>query len=61
MGFRHGEGGDQHSIEHTERRVREEVAKWPDGTYEAEVLIDHDTRAPGTSGSMWPAPCRATN
>lgn len=32
-----------HSIEHTERRVREEVAKWPDGTYEATVLIDHDT------------------
>lgn len=32
-----------HSIEHTERRVREEVAKWPDGTYEAIVLIDHDT------------------
>ena len=32
-----------HAIEHTERRVREEVAKWPDGTYEAEVLIDHDT------------------
>jgi N-methylhydantoinase B len=32
-----------HSIDHTERRVREEVAKWPDGTYEAEVLIDHDT------------------
>ncbi|GGB94080.1 N-methylhydantoinase [Novosphingobium endophyticum] len=32
-----------HSIEHTERRVREEVSKWPDGTYEATVLIDHDT------------------
>ena len=32
-----------HSIDHTERRVREEVAKWPDGTYGAEVLIDHDT------------------
>lgn len=32
-----------HSIEHTERRVREEVARWPDGTYEATVLIDHDT------------------
>jgi N-methylhydantoinase B len=32
-----------HSIEHTERRVREEVAKWPDGDYEATVLIDHDT------------------
>jgi N-methylhydantoinase B len=32
-----------HSIEHTERRVREEVAKWPDGSYEATVLIDHDT------------------
>ena len=32
-----------HSISHTERRVREEVAKWPDGSYEATVLIDHDT------------------
>ncbi|MBW8783597.1 MAG: hydantoinase B/oxoprolinase family protein [Novosphingobium sp.] len=32
-----------HSIEHTEKRFREEVAKWPDGTYEATVLIDHDT------------------
>lgn len=32
-----------HSIEHTERRVREEVSKWPDGAYEATVLIDHDT------------------
>lgn len=32
-----------HSIEHTERRVREEVAKWPDGCHEATVWIDHDT------------------
>lgn len=32
-----------HSIEHTERRVREEVAKWPDGRHEAAVWIDHDT------------------
>lgn len=31
------------SIEHTERRVREEVAKWPDGAYPATVFIDHDT------------------
>lgn len=31
------------SIDQTERRVREEVARWPDGTYEATVLIDHDT------------------
>lgn len=35
--------GINHSIEHTERRVREEVSKWPDGSYEATVLIDHDT------------------
>ncbi|MBW2293308.1 MAG: hydantoinase B/oxoprolinase family protein, partial [Deltaproteobacteria bacterium] len=27
----------------TERRFREEVAAWPDGSYEATVLIDHDT------------------
>ncbi|MDG2001769.1 MAG: hydantoinase B/oxoprolinase family protein [Novosphingobium sp.] len=32
-----------HSIEHTQRRVREEVGKWADGAYEATVLIDHDT------------------
>ncbi|MFC0204366.1 hydantoinase B/oxoprolinase family protein [Novosphingobium soli] len=31
------------SIEHTEKRVREEVAKWPDGRHEATVFIDHDT------------------
>ena len=32
-----------HSIAQTERRAREEVTKWPDGSYEATVLIDHDT------------------
>jgi len=32
-----------YNIAHTERRLREEVAKWRDGSYEAEVLIDHDT------------------
>lgn len=32
-----------HSIDHTEQRVREEVARWTDGRYEAEVFIDHDT------------------
>jgi len=32
-----------YSIEHTEQRVREEVGKWPDGTYAADVFIDHDT------------------
>ena len=32
-----------YNIEHTERRLREEVAKWPDGKYSADVLIDHDT------------------
>jgi N-methylhydantoinase B len=32
-----------YSIDHTERRVREEVATWRDGSYEATVLIDHDT------------------
>jgi len=32
-----------HSIEFSERRLREEVARWRDGTYEATVLIDHDT------------------
>jgi N-methylhydantoinase B len=32
-----------HSIDHTERRMREEFAAWPDGSYEGTVLIDHDT------------------
>jgi len=31
------------NIAETERRFRGEVARWPDGRYEAEVLIDHDT------------------
>jgi N-methylhydantoinase B len=31
------------NIAETERRFRAEVAGWPDGRYEAEVLIDHDT------------------
>ena len=30
-------------VEDTERRFREEVAEWKDGSYEATVLIDHDT------------------
>ncbi|MFM5930644.1 MAG: hydantoinase B/oxoprolinase family protein [Novosphingobium sp.] len=32
-----------HSIAHTERRMRDEFAAWPDGAYEATVLIDADT------------------
>ncbi|MFD1611514.1 hydantoinase B/oxoprolinase family protein [Sphingomonas tabacisoli] len=32
-----------HAIADSERRFREEVARWPDGTYDAQVLIDHDT------------------
>jgi N-methylhydantoinase B len=32
-----------YNIDHTEQRFREEVQKWPDGTYEADVFIDHDT------------------
>jgi N-methylhydantoinase B len=31
------------NIGETERRFREEVASWPDGSYEADVWIDHDT------------------
>lgn len=45
-----------HSIEHTERRVREEVTKWPDGDYEATVLIDHDTA--GTKDIQVHVTCR---
>ncbi len=33
-----------YNIEHTEKRLRQEIAKWPDGRYEAKVLIDHDTQ-----------------
>ncbi|MEJ2820893.1 hydantoinase B/oxoprolinase family protein, partial [Streptococcus pneumoniae] len=29
-------------IEYTERRVREEISSWPDGTYTAETYADHD-------------------
>jgi N-methylhydantoinase B len=32
-----------YNIDHTEKRFRGEIAKWPDGRYEAEVFIDHDT------------------
>ena len=32
-----------HSIAHTERRMKEEFSTWPDGTYEGTVLIDADT------------------
>jgi N-methylhydantoinase B len=32
----------RHSIEYAERRFREEVASWPDGTYEADAWVDHD-------------------
>jgi N-methylhydantoinase B len=32
-----------YNIEHSEQRLRAEVARWRDGTYEATVLIDHDT------------------
>jgi N-methylhydantoinase B len=31
------------NIAETERRFRAEVARWPDGRYEADVWIDHDT------------------
>ena len=31
------------NISETERRFREAVARWPDGSYDADVFIDHDT------------------
>lgn len=31
-------------IEYSARRFREEVAKWPDGEYEADVYVDHDPK-----------------
>ena len=42
---RHGKGAVlaavDHNIEHATRRFRSEVASWPDGTYEADVYVDH--------------------
>jgi N-methylhydantoinase B len=32
------------NIDLTEKLVREQVAKWPDGRYEGEAFIDHDTQ-----------------
>ena len=32
----------EHSIGYAERRFRDEVAAWPDGTYEADAYVDHD-------------------
>jgi N-methylhydantoinase B len=32
----------EHSIAYAARRFREEVASWPDGTYEADAWVDHD-------------------
>lgn len=32
-----------YNIDYTEKRFREEIAKWPDGSYAADVFIDHDT------------------
>ncbi|MEE2732044.1 MAG: hydantoinase B/oxoprolinase family protein [Pseudomonadota bacterium] len=33
-----------YTVEHTEKRFREEIAAWPDGTYEADVWVDADTQ-----------------
>jgi N-methylhydantoinase B len=33
-----------YTIDHTERRFREEIERWPDGVYEADVWVDHDTQ-----------------
>ena len=31
-------------LEFSERRMREEIASWPDGTYEADAFFDHDVK-----------------
>src|SRR5262249_10347996 len=36
------EGAVEHAIAHAAGRFREEVARWPDGDYEADVYVDHD-------------------
>lgn len=33
-----------YNIEHTEKCLRAEIARWRDGTYEADVFVDHDTQ-----------------
>jgi N-methylhydantoinase B len=33
-----------YNIDQTEKRFREEISTWPDGVYEADVFIDHDTQ-----------------
>lgn len=33
-----------YTVENTEKRFRDEISHWPDGTYEADVFIDADTR-----------------
>lgn len=35
-------GAIDERIQYTERRVRDEIASWPDGTYSAETYADHD-------------------
>lgn len=45
---RHGvdavRGAADYMIAHAARRFREEVAKWPDGTYESDAYVDHDPK-----------------
>jgi len=36
------EAAVDHFVDSTGRAVREEVARWPDGTYEADAYVDHD-------------------
>ncbi len=36
------EAAVEHAIDHAARRFRDEVSAWPDGTYEADVYVDHD-------------------
>lgn len=33
-----------YTIDYSEMRFREEIAAWPDGRYEADVWVDHDTQ-----------------
>ncbi len=45
---RHGvdtvRGAAEYMIDYAARRFREEVATWPDGTYESDVYVDHDPK-----------------
>ena len=42
-----------YTVENTERRFRDEIARWPDGIYQATTLVDEDTQGtPDVKGNV---------